>query len=191
MVKGDIETGDDRYFRQALLAADTNDLLVSLESNGGDLAAGIAIGRAIWLSEAATVVEDAECASACALAWLAGRPRYMAPTCRGRLPCAMARHRHQARGEHRRQRRRRRLPSRPGPYLRGDPLHQRAGPGRAALPDVRGCRSPEHRRAAVDVGRRRARRRARAAGGGARGRRRRSGTATTARKWSSCRTEAS
>ncbi len=75
-VSGDIESGDDRFFRQALLAADT-DVLISLVSDGGNLDAGIEIGRAIWFREAATVVEDGICASACALAWLAGRPRFM------------------------------------------------------------------------------------------------------------------
>jgi formylglycine-generating enzyme required for sulfatase activity len=79
---GDIESGDDRYFRQALLAADSDNVLVSLESDGGNLDAGIEIGRAIWFREAATVAEKGICASACALAWLAGRPRFMAPKAR-------------------------------------------------------------------------------------------------------------
>jgi formylglycine-generating enzyme required for sulfatase activity len=79
---GDIESGDDRFFRKALLAVDSDDVLVSLESDGGNLEAGIEIGRAIWFREAATVVEKGVCASACALAWLAGRPRYMAPKAR-------------------------------------------------------------------------------------------------------------
>lgn len=78
-LSGDIEAGDDRYVRQALLAVDSQPLYVSLSSDGGNLQAGIEIGRAIWFREAATVVEDAVCASACALAWLAGRPRHMAP----------------------------------------------------------------------------------------------------------------
>jgi len=81
-ISGDIESGDDKYFRQALLAVDTDDVLVSLESDGGDLQAGIDIGRAIWFREAATVVEDGICASACALAWLAGRPRFKSATAR-------------------------------------------------------------------------------------------------------------
>jgi formylglycine-generating enzyme required for sulfatase activity len=81
-LSGDIESGDDRYFRQALLAADSDNVLVSLESEGGNLDAGIEIGRAIWFREAATVVEEGICASACALAWLAGRPRFMAAKAR-------------------------------------------------------------------------------------------------------------
>ena len=78
-LSGDIVAGDDRYVRQALLSVDTQPVYVWLSSNGGDLQAGIEIGRAIWFREAATVVEDLVCASACALAWLAGRPRHMAP----------------------------------------------------------------------------------------------------------------
>ncbi len=81
-LSGDIESDDDRYFRRALLAADSDNVLVSLESGGGNLDAGIEIGRAIWFREAATVVEEGVCASACALAWLAGRPRFMAPKAR-------------------------------------------------------------------------------------------------------------
>ena len=76
-ITGDIEPGDDLYFKQALLAARTTPVFVSLNSNGGDLSAGMEIGRAIWISEARTVVERGECDSACAIAWLAGRPRYM------------------------------------------------------------------------------------------------------------------
>jgi hypothetical protein len=34
LVQGDIETGDDRTFRQALLAADLNEVLVSLRERG-------------------------------------------------------------------------------------------------------------------------------------------------------------
>lgn len=81
-LSGDIEPNDDRHFRRALLAADSDNVLVSFESDGGNLDAGIEIGRAIWFREAATVVEEGICASACALAWLAGRPRYMAPKAR-------------------------------------------------------------------------------------------------------------
>ena len=75
-IRGALEYGDDRFLRNALLSATEPRIFVSLESPGGSLDAGIKIGRAIWLHEAATVVEDGECASACALAWLAGRPRY-------------------------------------------------------------------------------------------------------------------
>lgn len=48
---------------------------VLLNSPGGDLEAGIAIGRVIRAKEFSTAVFDM-CASACALSWLAGHPRY-------------------------------------------------------------------------------------------------------------------
>jgi hypothetical protein len=48
---------------------------VFLNSPGGDLKAGMEIGKTIWINEFMTVVEDGMCTSACALAWLAGRPR--------------------------------------------------------------------------------------------------------------------
>ena len=51
---------------------------VDFNSDGGDLRAGIAIGKSIRLkSFATTVLEGQRCASACALAWLGGSPRYM------------------------------------------------------------------------------------------------------------------
>ncbi len=78
-VSGDIAPGDDRAVKQALLSVPEGPVFVSFSSSGGDLQAGIEIGRAIWFREAATLVEDTVCASACALAWLAGRPRYMVP----------------------------------------------------------------------------------------------------------------
>jgi len=77
VISGDIEPGDDLYFKQALLAARSTPVFVSLTSDGGDLRAGLEIGRAIWISEVRTLVEHGECNSACAIAWLAGRPRYM------------------------------------------------------------------------------------------------------------------
>jgi hypothetical protein len=54
---------------------------VLLDSPGGNLKAGIEIGKAIRLKEFVTVVPDgALCASACALVWLGGQVRFMAPT---------------------------------------------------------------------------------------------------------------
>jgi tetratricopeptide (TPR) repeat protein len=74
-VEGDFKPGDDKSFKQALLTVD-GAVVVSFESPGGDLDAGMEIGRTIWTNQFMTVVEDGTCASACALAWLAGRPRY-------------------------------------------------------------------------------------------------------------------
>ncbi|MCP4308477.1 MAG: hypothetical protein GY788_27090 [bacterium] len=80
-LEGDFEPGDEKVFRSALLTVDDDygPLVVFMNSPGGDLKAGIDIGNAIWTNELKTVVlKDSICASVCALAWLSGRPRYMA-----------------------------------------------------------------------------------------------------------------
>jgi tetratricopeptide (TPR) repeat protein len=74
-LRGELKAGDDRSFKQAVLAAD-GPVVVRFDSPGGDLRAGMEIGRTIWTNEFATLVQDGSCASACALAWAAGRPRY-------------------------------------------------------------------------------------------------------------------
>src|SRR5262249_37663398 len=52
--------------------------VVALESDGGSLLAGIRIGEIIRLRGFVTVVTNgARCASACAIAWLGGRHRFM------------------------------------------------------------------------------------------------------------------
>jgi hypothetical protein len=79
---GEILKGDDIKFRDTLLHARVPPLLaiVIMESKGGDLEAGLNIGREISARSYSTVVKAGEiCASACALAWLAGDWRYMAP----------------------------------------------------------------------------------------------------------------
>ena len=78
-VEGELKPGDEKVFRSALLTVDDDYLpIVFLNSPGGDLNAGIEIGNTIWTNEFVTVVlDDAICASACALAWLGGRPRYV------------------------------------------------------------------------------------------------------------------
>jgi hypothetical protein len=75
-VQGDLKSGDERAFKQAVLTVDGPVVVVSLQSRGGDLRAGMEIGRTIRSNQFETVVEEGVCASACALAWLAGRPRY-------------------------------------------------------------------------------------------------------------------
>ncbi|MBB5574144.1 MULTISPECIES: hypothetical protein [Rhizobium] len=75
-VKGVINVGDDAVFRRLATASDK--ALVVLNSEGGALSAGIEIGRAIRLRGFATVVaQQTLCASACALIWLAGSPRFL------------------------------------------------------------------------------------------------------------------
>jgi hypothetical protein len=78
-VIGDLTLGDDRQF--ANFALSSTDAVVVFQSPGGNLRAGIEIGRAIHLKGFATLVPDTvQCASACALAWLGGRIRYMSNT---------------------------------------------------------------------------------------------------------------
>src|SRR5262245_4693996 len=52
--------------------------VVAFSSDGGNLLAGIEIGKTIRLKSFATAVLDGQrCVSACALAWLGGSPRFM------------------------------------------------------------------------------------------------------------------
>lgn len=75
-VSGTFTEGDDIAFRK--LAAASDRAVVVLNSGGGNLLAGLEIGKAIRLRGFATAVPpDALCASACALTWLAGTPRLM------------------------------------------------------------------------------------------------------------------
>jgi hypothetical protein len=79
IVEGDFVLGDEKRFADAAIS--TSEALVVLGSNGGNLFAGIEIGKAIRLKGFTTLVPDnARCASACALAWLGGRARAMGTT---------------------------------------------------------------------------------------------------------------
>lgn len=78
LVRGDLASGDDKTFANVALAHSS--AVVLLNSNGGLLLPGLEIGRAIRLKGFTTVVpEGFQCASACALAWLAGTPRFLSP----------------------------------------------------------------------------------------------------------------
>jgi hypothetical protein len=75
-VIGDLQLGDEKKFVDVALG--TPEAVVLLGSNGGNLVAGIEIGKAVRLKGFGTFVPDgATCASACALAWLGGRVRAM------------------------------------------------------------------------------------------------------------------
>lgn len=77
-ISGTFTNGDDATFRK--LAAVSDQAVVVLNSGGGTLHVGLEIGRAIRLRGFATAVPaDALCASACALTWLAGSPRFLDP----------------------------------------------------------------------------------------------------------------
>ncbi len=76
-IRGQLDLDDDKRFER-LLAATPDAAVVALESDGGRLGAGIAIGTAIRARGLSTVVEEAtQCASSCAIAWLGGARRYM------------------------------------------------------------------------------------------------------------------
>jgi hypothetical protein len=61
-------------------AAQKNGAVVFLESQGGSLMTGTWLGRTIRVLGFTTAVgENVQCVSACAIAWLGGRERFMAP----------------------------------------------------------------------------------------------------------------
>jgi len=76
MVEGDLELGDIEAFRSKV--ASLSKATVAFRSDGGSLLAGIRIGMMIRVKNFITVVPDqAQCASACAVAWLGGVRRVM------------------------------------------------------------------------------------------------------------------
>jgi hypothetical protein len=78
-VVGDLASGDDKKFVDVALSS--AEAVVVFHSPGGNLFAGMEIGRAIRLKGFSTLVPDNMlCASACALAWLGGRVRLMSDT---------------------------------------------------------------------------------------------------------------
>jgi hypothetical protein len=77
-IEGEIKPGDDRRF--AAVADGKGDAVVMLNSPGGNVLAGIEMGRDIRRNGYTTLVADGfQCASACGLTWLGGRMRLMAP----------------------------------------------------------------------------------------------------------------
>jgi hypothetical protein len=74
-ISGPIVLGDEARFRS--LASVSGEALVVLNSEGGSTLAAIEIGKAIRLAGFATAVpSNLLCASACALVWLSGSPRF-------------------------------------------------------------------------------------------------------------------
>jgi hypothetical protein len=75
-VEGGFEAGDHIKFRTQV--GRLTNALVVFNSGGGNLLAGIEIGKTIRLKSFATAVLNGwGCASACAFAWLGGSPRFM------------------------------------------------------------------------------------------------------------------
>jgi hypothetical protein len=76
LIKGELVDGDQVAFDN--IANGIEDAIVVLESPGGDLVPGLEIGLSIRERGFNTLVVDgSECASACALAWMAGETRAM------------------------------------------------------------------------------------------------------------------
>lgn len=77
-IHGEIQSGDEDKFRR--LSVQYDDAAVALASDGGALHAAIEIGKMIRLKEYPTFVMDGDqCTSACALIWVAGSKRFLAP----------------------------------------------------------------------------------------------------------------
>ena len=77
-VEGNFELPDVETFRMKVASLSPARTTVAFRSKGGRLLAGIRIGTLIRTKKFATVVPDgAECASACALAWLGGTRRLL------------------------------------------------------------------------------------------------------------------
>jgi hypothetical protein len=76
MVEGDLELNDIDVFRSKVAAL--SKATVAFRSDGGSLLAGIRIGMLIRVKNFTTIVPDAaQCASACAVAWLGGAHRFL------------------------------------------------------------------------------------------------------------------
>jgi hypothetical protein len=76
-INGPIEAGDDQRFRD--VAGSSSKAIVLLNSEGGRVLPALEMGLQISSRGFATAVPtDGLCASACALMWLAGAPRYSA-----------------------------------------------------------------------------------------------------------------
>jgi hypothetical protein len=77
-VVGDIKVGDEEKFRELSLKFPR--AFIALHSNGGAIRPAMEIGRMVRLRGYRTLVlGNSVCASACALIWMAGLPRYLEP----------------------------------------------------------------------------------------------------------------
>src|SRR5215216_1647885 len=76
-LRGELDLTDVIEFLRK--TAEINDAIVILQSLGGNVVAGMQIGKAVRQKGFLTVVPPSvKCASACALAWVGGLPRFMA-----------------------------------------------------------------------------------------------------------------
>jgi hypothetical protein len=76
-VEGKIVPGDDAKFDKVLADKGVKDAIVWVNGPGGEMFAGLAIGRSVKRHNLSTFVPDkAMCVSMCALIWVAGFNRY-------------------------------------------------------------------------------------------------------------------
>jgi hypothetical protein len=75
LIKGEIQPGDAEIFIKLANALPPGKVVVGMEGPGGGLRAGLNIGLAIHRRGYGTAAIS-ECASVCAVIWLAGTPRY-------------------------------------------------------------------------------------------------------------------
>lgn len=73
-LKGDIEAGAEDLLAEVV--GDTKGGVITLESDGGEVDAALALGRLIRAHRIATGVAHGKCLSACAIVWVAGVTRY-------------------------------------------------------------------------------------------------------------------
>ena len=78
LISGEITPEDEKTFKALALSVEFGTIL--FDSPGGSLRPALEIGKTIRIKGFATAVINSECASACALAWLAGQPRYLSKT---------------------------------------------------------------------------------------------------------------
>jgi hypothetical protein len=71
-IKGEIKENDDVVFATLTRSIAVSQAVVVLDSPGGQIYPALEIAKIILIKNFGTYVEDASCASACALIWLAG-----------------------------------------------------------------------------------------------------------------------
>ncbi len=75
-ISGEIVDGDDKKFRD--LVVPIEDAIIFLNSDGGLIRPALEIGKTIHIKGFSTaVINTNQCASSCALAWLAGHTRFL------------------------------------------------------------------------------------------------------------------
>lgn len=77
LISGEILKGDEEKFKE--VALHSNKAIVYIDGPGGDLGAAIKIGRLVNALGYFTAVNEAQCASACAMIWLAGHFKFLSP----------------------------------------------------------------------------------------------------------------